>query len=89
VAVCPEISIGSRWPEVSDIKVAIESDRAFVKWRPTFDLRRARREELTETPRRWFGKGLESLRGTLGSRPSGFPEAATGEVGDRSRAVSG
>jgi len=67
----------------------VDGDRAFVEWWATFDCDAPRREELTGTLQGWFGKWLESLRSTLGSRPSGFPEAASGEVGDRSQAVSG
>jgi hypothetical protein len=75
--------------EASDVKAAIDGDRAFVEWWATFDYDAPRRQELTGTLRGWFGKWFESLRSALGSRPSGFPKAATGEVGDRSLAVSG
>jgi hypothetical protein len=67
----------------------VDGDRAFVEWWATFDCDAPRREELTGTLRSSFGKWLESLRCTLGSRPSGFPETATGEIGDRPQAVSG
>jgi hypothetical protein len=67
----------------------VDGDRAFVEWWATFDCDAPRREELAGTLRSSFGKWLESLRNALGSRPSGLPEAVTGEVGDRSEAVSG
>jgi len=67
----------------------VDGDRAFVEWWATFYCDAPRREELTGTLQGWFGKWLESLRSALGSGPSGFPKAATGEVGDRSQAVSG
>ena len=75
--------------EAPDGLAAIDGDRAFVEWWATFDGDAPPREEPTGTLRSWFGKWLESLRSTLGNRPFGFPEAATGEVGDRSQAVSG
>jgi hypothetical protein len=75
--------------EATDVKAAIDRDRAFAEWWATSDCDAPRREQLTGPPRSWFGKWLESLCCTPGSRPSEFPEAATGEAGDRSQAVSG
>ena len=63
----------------------VDGDRAFVEWWATFDCEASRRDELTGTLRGWFGKWLESLRGTLGDVP-GFP---TGKVTGHSRAISG
>jgi len=77
------------WSEALDGLAAIDGAQAFVAWWATLDGDAPRREELAETLRGWFGKWLESLRSTLGSRPSGFPKAASSEVGDRSQAVSG
>jgi hypothetical protein len=67
----------------------VDGDRAFVEWWATLDCDTSRRDELAGTLRSSFGKWLETLRGTLGSPPSGLPEAAMGEVGDRSLAVLG
>jgi len=54
-----------------------DGDRAFVEWWATFDCDLARRDELTGTLRGWFGKWLESLRGTLAGLPARFqPEDA-------------
>jgi hypothetical protein len=71
------------------ITAIVDGDQAFVEWWATFDCDAPHRDELAGTLRSWFGKWLESLRSTLGSRPSGFPEAPAGEVGGRSQAVSG
>jgi hypothetical protein len=75
--------------EATDGSAAIDGARPFVEWWAAFDGDAPRRDEPAGTLRGWSGKWLESLRSTLGSRPSGFPKAATGEVGDRSQAVSG
>jgi hypothetical protein len=61
--------------EASDVTPAIDGDRAFVEWWAAFDGDAPRREELAGTLRGWFGQWLESLRSTLGSRPSGFPKS--------------
>ena len=53
-----------------------DGDRAFVEWWADFDCEAARRCELTETLRGWFGKWLESLRQSMGARPARFPEKA-------------
>ena len=66
------------WSDASDVKAAADGDRAFVEWWATFDCDAPRREELTGTLQGWFGKWLESLRSTLGSRPSGFLESRDG-----------
>ena len=56
-----------------------DGDRAFVEWWADFDSEVARRGELTETLRGWFGKWLESLRQSMGARPARFPaEAGSG-----------
>jgi hypothetical protein len=61
VAVCPEISIGSRnrfqvRSEASDVSAAIDGARAFVAWWAAFDGDAPRREESSGTLRGWFGK---------------------------------
>jgi|SRR5450432_18899 hypothetical protein len=66
-----------------------DGDRAFAEWWATFDCDTPRQDELAGTLRGSFGKWLESLRGTLVSRPSGLPEAAMDKVGGGSPAVSG
>jgi hypothetical protein len=75
--------------EASDGSAAIDGVRPFVEWWVPLMATRPVGDEPAGTLRGWSGKWLESLRSTLGSRPSGFPEAATSEVGDRSQAVSG
>ena len=75
--------------EATDVKAAIDRDRAFAEWWATFDCDTPRQDELAGTLRGSFGKWLESLRGTLVSRPSGLPEAAMDKVGGGSPAVSG
>jgi hypothetical protein len=67
------------------ITPVVDGDRAFVEWWATFDCEAPRRDELTGTLRDWFGKWLESLRGTLDDA-SGFP---SGQASGRSRAISG
>jgi hypothetical protein len=67
----------------------VDGDRAFVEWWATFDCEPDSRDELTGTLRGWFGKWLESLRGTLENLPAGFPEPGIGEMNGRPRAVSG
>ena len=57
----------------------VDGDRAFVEWWANFDCEPARRDELTETLRSWFGKWLKSLRESVGSRPAKFP-AETGSA---------
>lgn len=49
-----------------------DGDRAFVEWWADFDCEVARRGELTETLRGWFGKWLESLRQSMGACPARF-----------------
>ena len=67
----------------------VDRDRAFVEWWATFDCEAPRREELTGTLRGWFGKWLESLRGTLDSQQPEFPtENAAGEIGGHAQAIS-
>ena len=67
----------------------VDRDRTFVEWWATFDCEAPRREELTGTLRGWFGKWLESLRGTLDSQPPGFPiENAAAEIGGHAQAIS-
>jgi polyketide cyclase/dehydrase/lipid transport protein len=55
----------------------VDGDRAFVEWWANFDCEAARRDELTETLRSWFGKWLNSLRESMEPRPAKFP-AGTG-----------
>jgi Polyketide cyclase / dehydrase and lipid transport len=50
----------------------IDGDRAFVEWWANFDCEAARRVELAETLRSWFGKWLESLRQSMFARPARF-----------------
>ena len=57
----------------------IDGDRAFVEWWANFDCEPARRDELTETLRSWFGKWLKSLRESMEPGPAGFP-AETGSA---------
>jgi hypothetical protein len=52
----------------------LDGDRAFVEWWATFDCDASRRGELIATLAGWFGKWLESLRGTLNGLPARFPE---------------
>lgn len=51
----------------------VDGDRAFVEWWANFDCEPARRDELSEALRSWFGKWLKSLRKSVGSRPAKFP----------------
>jgi len=72
------------------ITPVVDGDRAFVEWWATFDCDAARREELTGMLRVWFGKWLESLRGTLECEPPEFPtENAAGEISGHPQAISG
>jgi hypothetical protein len=90
VAVCREISIGSRRDrKPSDGSAATDGDRAFVERWTIFDGDVPHREEPAGTLRGWFGNGSNRPPGTLGNRPSGFPKAVSREVGGRSQDVSG
>ena len=55
----------------------VDGDRAFVEWWANFDSDAARRDELSEILRGWFGKWLESLRHSMEAKRTGFP-AETG-----------
>ena len=57
----------------------VDGDRACVEWWANFDCEAARRDELTETLRSWFGKWLKSLRESMEPRPAKFP-AGTGSA---------
>jgi Polyketide cyclase / dehydrase and lipid transport len=52
----------------------VDGDRAFVEWWAIFDCDTGQRDELTGTLGGWFGKWLESLRHSLGSRPPKVPQ---------------
>jgi hypothetical protein len=54
----------------------VDGDRAFVEWWANFDGEPARRDEVTETLRSWFGKWLESLRESMEPCPARFPGKA-------------
>lgn len=56
----------------------VDGDRAFVEWWATFDCDAGRRDELARTLRGWFGKWLESLRGTLDGPAMGPPGSRSG-----------
>ena len=53
-----------------------DGDRAFVEWWADFDCETARRGELAEILRGWFGKWLESLRQSMGTGLARFPAGA-------------
>jgi hypothetical protein len=55
----------------------IDGNGAFVEWWANFDCDAARRDELTQTLRNWFGKWLQSLRESMGRCPAKFPTEAS------------
>lgn len=55
----------------------VDGNRAFVEWWAHFDCDPLRIDEFTEVLRIRFGKWLQSLRESMGSASTEFPEAGT------------